>query len=327
MSNITNKWTEIRQRNTQTLCFYGNKFLKENIENFLSESNLIASDYGLTFDRLSLMFKNGRKSRVSKYSLNHFQQKFDLEQFSIVSAFQFWEGGWKDDYIIYCSVDKDRALLTFADENINLPINESKQLLLKLSSLLHSCYSVYFEIPYDVSPYFFSLGIVAGDYYKYFLLNSPDNSAEKGLRFCRWGTGLNEKVYLRGVIRDVYQLNILCKVQAYFPFDGTPLIDCVRSGKVEGTIEEITPERFLWTVPKDNIPDTTEKCEKAGFLFNQLKDVPGDILWDDPDVAEYHKGDARREANGKVIKKFLDATMNNEKPDPNDFLNIFVQKD
>jgi hypothetical protein len=57
-----------------------------------------------------------------------------------------------------------------------------------------------------------------------------------------------------------------------------------------------------------------------------LKDVPGDILWDDPDVAEYHKGDARRAENGKIIKEFLDATMNkNEIPDPNEFLKIFVK--
>jgi hypothetical protein len=157
-------------------------------------------------------------------------------------------------------------------------------------------------------------------------LNSPENTAEKGLRFCRWGgAGLPEKVYLRGVIRDVYPLNLLCKNQAYFSFEGKPFIDCVRSRKVGGTIEEITPERFLWTVPKEEIPNVTEKCDKAGFLFHHLNNVPGDILWDDPDVAEYHKGDAQRAENGKIIKKFLDATMNNEKPDPNDFLNIFAK--
>jgi hypothetical protein len=136
--------------------------------------------------------------------------------------------------------------------------------------------------------------------------------------------GIPEKVYLRGVIRDVYPMNLLCRPQAYFSFRGQPFIECVRSGMIGGTIEEITPERFLWTVPPLDIPTVTEKCDKAGFIFNQLKDVPGDMLWDDPDVAEYHKGDAQREANKKTIQKFIEAAKNtNEIPDPSELLKIF----
>ncbi|MDR2172514.1 MAG: hypothetical protein LBP59_20430 [Planctomycetaceae bacterium] len=324
MNNIKNI-QELRQRNTQTFCFYGNHFTKEKIEIFLTKSNSIASLYGLEFDRLLFTDKNTCQSQHSKYSIKKLQKKFDnLELFSIISAFRFWNGGWVDDFTTNCNIDRNYALLTFADVNGNLSINECRYLLLELAILLNSFYCIYFEIPYNVIPSCFSCGIISGEFYKYFLQNSYENTIEKYHRFCMWSTGLKEKVYLRGVIRDVYQLNILCRPQAYFLFDGAPFIDCVRHGKIEGNIEEIAPERFLWTVPKSEIPNVTEKCDKAGFIFTgDMKDVPGDILWEDPDVAEYHKKDAKRETNGKIIKKFVEATNNGESPDPYDFLKIF----
>jgi hypothetical protein len=308
------------QRNTQSLCFYGNKFTNENVEKFMSYSIQTIGAWGDIFDTLTLTPKNGFKSTDYKFSLQAFQKNFNASQFSQISAIKIWLTEWNDDYKIRINFNREFAIITFADEDINLNINEISKQLLEIASLLQSPYCVYFEVPYANIPSMFARGIVAGHYYKYFLLNSPENTAEKSSRFCRWAdTGLAEKVYLRGVIRDVYQLNLLCKAQMYFIFEGQPFIDCVRSGKVGGTIEEITPEQCLWTVPKDEIPNVTEKCDKAGFLFHHLKDVPGDILWDDPDVVEYHKGDARRAENGRIIKKFLDATMNNEKPNPNDF--------
>jgi hypothetical protein len=315
------------QRTTQSLCFYGGKFTNENVEKFISYSSQIIESLGGVFDILTLTPKNGDKSRDYKFSLQKLKEFFTPSQFSIVSAYKIWKTEWLSDYKIDCSFSKEFAIITFADEKINLNLDEVRNLLLNLARMIQSPYNIYFEVSYANIPSMFAGGIVADHYYKFFLLNSPENTAEKGLRFCRWAnTGLPEKIYLRGVIRDVYQLNLLCKAQAYFLFEGKPFIDCVQSGKVGGTIEEITPEQFLWTVPKNEIPNVTEQCDKAGFLFNQLKDVPGDILWDDPDVAEYHKGDTRRAENGKIIKKFLDATMNNEKPDPNDFLSIFAKK-
>jgi hypothetical protein len=200
-----------------------------------------------------------------------------------------------------------------------------REILLAFSDILKSPYSIGFSMPYNKSPFFYTCGIGYGNnpIYK---LGSPEQEAKD--RFSRWGRGgMSEKVYLRGVIREVYPMNLLCRPQVYFPFQGQPFLECVRSGIIGGTIEEITPERFLWTVPETDIPIVTEKCNRAGFLFNQLKDVPGDILWDDPDVAEYHKGDARREANRKIIQKFVDASKNNnEILDPSELLKIFARK-
>jgi hypothetical protein len=283
----------------------------------------ILNEYGFHFDTLYGLTST-HKSRKLKYSNKNLEKLCNDPELISISAKKNWDTGSESDYCIYLSLQKDHSIITFAEERFELSYEKMKEILWAFSDVLKSPYSIGFSMSYNKCPNFYTCGIgiryVNDPIPK---LGSPEREAKD--RFSRWGgVGMPEKVYLRGVIREVYPMNLLCHSQAFFSFHGKPFLECVRSGAIGGTIEEITSERFLWTVPESDIPVVTEKCEKAGFLFNQLKDVPGDILWDDPDVAEYHKGDVQREANGKIIRKFVEAAKNNnEIPDPYELLEIF----
>jgi hypothetical protein len=285
----------------------------------------VLNEYGFHFDTLYGLTSN--KSKKLKYSNKAIEKLCNDPNLINISAKKSWDTGWESDYCIYLSLQKNASVITFAEEKFELSYEKMKEILLTFSDILKSPYSIGFFMPYNKSPDFYTCGIGCSNANDPILkLGTPEYEAK--LRFSRWGSvGMPEKVYLRGVIREVYPMNLLCRPQAFFSFHGKPFFECVRSGMIGGTIEEITPERFLWTVSESAIPSVTEQCDKAGFLFNQLKDVPGNTLWDDPDVAEYHKGDVQREANGKIIQKFVEAAKNNsEIPDPSELYKIFEQK-
>jgi hypothetical protein len=112
------------QRTTQSLCFYGNKFTNKNVEKFMSHSIQMIGALGKIFDTLTLTPKNGFKSTDYKFSLQTLQKNFNASQCSEVSATETWLTEWNGDYKIMINFNREFAIITFADENINLNISK-----------------------------------------------------------------------------------------------------------------------------------------------------------------------------------------------------------
>jgi hypothetical protein len=277
-----------KNRITQSVCCYGCFNTKERTLALFQKAESILSNYGFQFDILYAIKKTSLKSKKNTYSYKKIEKLTEDDGYfnhkGCISAPKKWNTGWEIDYTIFLSVSRNHSIITFAEEGFTLNETDMRKIILEFSEILKSPYSIGFSMPYNKSPFFYTCGI-GYENNPIYKLGSPEQEAQD--RFSRWGrVGMPEKVYLRGVIREVYPINLLCRPQVFFPFRGKPFLECVRSGVIGGTIEEITSERFLWIVPESDIPIVTEKCEKAGFLFNQLKDVPGDVLWDDPSL--YH---------------------------------------
>ena len=199
--------------------------------------------------------------------------------------------------MIYADIDAEVAIVSFAEVERVLSDELMRKIILTLSELLSAPYSIGFCLPYNQGPLFYVHGIGYGR-------PTPKTASEREIqdRFCRWGhTGIPEKVYLRGVIREVYKMNLLCESQANFKFSGKTFFECVLAGEVEGTIERIAPNRVLWTVSDSDIPKATEKCEKAGFLFDQIDTLPP-LENPDPEFVKFLNERKERQKESKLAK-------------------------
>ena len=87
----------------------------------------------------------------------------------------------------------------------------------------------------------------------------------EGDRMAAWGmTGRDERVYDKGLLRDVYPWSFLTASQFAAPIDGVPLWKWIEQDARRGTISEFMPGTMLWEVPDDRIADVRFALAHAG---------------------------------------------------------------
>jgi hypothetical protein len=132
-------------------------------------------------------------------------------------------------------------------------------------TILEPGYGIGFLLPQILGPISYVHGFTAGpaDYV------AVGEEYEEEVRICRWpDVGLENEVYRHGIIRDVYPLNYLNKSQLERPVNGIPLQAWIEQEARRGSIEKFSDGLWLWTVPRDEIPEIRRILKASDAVFN-----------------------------------------------------------
>ena len=273
------KTTANNERMSLSICCYGGEYCKDVLLCLANYSQRLLASLQLDFDIIYSTKDMSIKSKKNKFSIRKLEDICNDEGYftsrACIGMKKDAGTGWESDYSIYLAASKNHTIISFAEDGLELGKDVIKDIICKYSFILNSPYCIGYFMPYSKGPYFYSCAIQ---------YNNSNHTVPRALqrkdvtaqdRFSRWGgVGLPHKVYLRGVVRDIYPYNLLNPAQVNFSFDGKTLLEQVCSKNIPGVIEEISPKRFLWTIKdEEDILQVTQVCENAGFIFDNINNL------------------------------------------------------
>lgn len=96
---------------------------------------------------------------------------------------------------------------------------------------------------------------------------------EEHIRICRWGdVAMPKKVYLRGLVRDVFQHNYLTDAHLSRLVEGAPLNDWI-SHSHSGTLSALGEGVHLWVLEPTEIGSVRRVLCESGIIFDWRKQV------------------------------------------------------
>ena len=98
---------------------------------------------------------------------------------------------------------------------------------------------------------------------------------EERLVISRWGDAMDERLWRKGILRDVYPWNFLTRPQLSTRVGAEPLRRRVRQDARRGTLKEISGPIVLWEVRQTEIPQVRMRCTRqrsyliGGYICNE----------------------------------------------------------
>lgn len=125
-------------------------------------------------------------------------------------------------------------------------------------------YGIGYDRPRYLGPQYYAIGLNYG-------LRPTGPDRDEAWRIDAWGkTGLRENVYRKGLLRDVYEWNLLTAYQLSAPIAGRSLAEWLRSAAGRGQLVPMPRDAVLWQLDQGEIPGVREELARAGLLFNPL---------------------------------------------------------
>lgn len=91
---------------------------------------------------------------------------------------------------------------------------------------------------------------------------------EEEVNVSRWSNvGMSERIYDRGLLRDVYPWNFLTAPALERDIGGRPLRAWITADAARGTLEPFAGDSWLWSVPDDAIPRVRGELLAADAIF------------------------------------------------------------
>lgn len=148
-----------------------------------------------------------------------------------------------------------------------------------IADLLKPDYGIGYRREYRFGPGFYAWGIPqVPDSVPLF---DPEREKEDEL-ISKWGQiGLDEKVYLRGLLRDVYPWNFVTQPQLTAKVGRLTLQQWIQKTPERGQLSPLTDEMMLWSVEAQHIPTLRQQLWEAGVIFDYTK-----FLDDDEEISE-----------------------------------------
>lgn len=134
---------------------------------------------------------------------------------------------------------------------------------------LHPAYGVGYRRERAKGPPFYAIGLSMG-------LQHSGPEYEEGLSICRWGdTGMEERVWREGILRDVYPWNFLTQVQLRKRIGRMSLKRWIGEGQRRGKLSKFEGDMYLWELKPGEIRSVRPVLREAGLIFdyrNYLED-------------------------------------------------------
>jgi len=135
--------------------------------------------------------------------------------------------------------------------------------------VLDPSYAIGFEMPKKQGPGYYAGGL------RYYRSDdemknlSPERKREDE-RTGAWGSiGRSLRVYLEGLLRDVYPWNLLNDTQIANTIDGLSLRDWIHNGADRGQVVHLTDKLWCWTIEAKNIAQARAALSRAGLIFDR----------------------------------------------------------
>jgi hypothetical protein len=135
----------------------------------------------------------------------------------------------------------------------------------------------YLKPPYGIGyqrdqkhgPVFYALGINFS-YGPTDEFSGPEYDA--AVRVSHWTDAMDERVYMQGILRDIYPYNFLTEPQLTRNVGVKPLNDWISTDSSRGELSHFEGDVWLWSVPDEQIPTLRDELRQHGMIFGLKPD-------------------------------------------------------
>jgi hypothetical protein len=137
----------------------------------------------------------------------------------------------------------------------------------RLVSELKPSYGIGYKKKHQLGPEFYAGGICYGGQH---ISSGADYEEAKSIsRWC--DLGMVKRVYVEGLLRDVYPWNFLTQSHLAKTVDGTPLWHWIQRDRSRGSLNSVGEGVCLWEVSDTEIPKVRTVLSNADVIFNWRK--------------------------------------------------------
>ena len=174
---------------------------------------------------------------------------------------------------IYYSGEKDFTLLviSFASRTVSLNSADLLTIASEACALTRPSYGIAYERPLHRGPVHYAMCISRKRLEEFYRQTEADR--EESMRISRWSQADEDKLYLRGSIRDVYPRSFLNPSHLNFPIENATFAEWVRRDPHNGTLSPFTEALTLWEVSDEEIPRLQHVLFDAGMVYDYERDT------------------------------------------------------
>jgi hypothetical protein len=180
-----------------------------------------------------------------------------------------------DDYLVSVIYSAKYSNVSLAARSSLAPLSQSAMLPIarQIAHFMKPQYGIGYTRSHRKGPMMYAVGICQGlgpDGYGVGLIGAEREEADS---ISWWGDGMSERVWEKGILRDVYPWCFLTEPQLRKSVNGVPLEDWVRRGKRRGTLNSLCEGVSLWEVDESDIPIVRALLRDEDVLFDWRKHV------------------------------------------------------
>lgn len=249
-----------------TLAFYGVSSTEQAVMGFYHTIVNWFTELGHPPDKLAVRGTgySGRpatfKRMNTRLEKNGFAQVESVTLFSMLPEGKhplsdYWLTAWyvRNLKHIYAVVVARSSLANIENQSLR-PIAQ------QLIQCLEPDYGISYTMEHRFQPDAYAIGLSPGD---------EDGNYEEQVNISRWGNiGMQEHVYRKGIIRNVYEWNFLTAAQLTATVSDVSLEEWIRQDAKRGRLSEINHGVTLWQVNPDEILTLRTALKQAGRIFN-----------------------------------------------------------
>lgn len=149
-------------------------------------------------------------------------------------------------------------------ERFHLASKEGRNLAATLVDTLSPEYGIAYSRPLRNGPTLFALGVNAGG-----PIVARGEEYERRVHVSAWGsTGIIDRVYRQGLLRDVYSWNFLTEPQLRRNVVGSSLEKWICENPIRGRLNSFANNVCLWEVEEPRLSHVRDCLQNAGAIFH-----------------------------------------------------------
>ncbi len=168
------------------------------------------------------------------------------------------------DWCVSVDIDHGRSLCVVGARSSIAPIPGGAMASIARTLIrdFDPVYGIGFRREMEFGPTFYAMGGNVG-------WNLWGEERQKAERIQRWWTdGIEQRIYLKGVLRDVYPWNLLTHLQLGRQVEGVPLKQWIADDHSRGTLSSFEGSTWLWEVSNGMRPRVRVAMASEGALFD-----------------------------------------------------------
>jgi hypothetical protein len=132
-------------------------------------------------------------------------------------------------------------------------------------------YGISYTRKHRLGPLMYAIGICQGLGSGGYGVDLTESEREEAESISRWGDGMMERVWQKGILRDVYLWNFLTHPHLVKPVGGVPFKMWIQQDVRRGTVNTLCDGISLWQVDEANLPSVRQSLHQASLIFDWKK--------------------------------------------------------
>ncbi len=202
-----------------------------------------------TFDRFDRQLKRSGFDEVGGFNL------YRLVPGGDIPGYHWYVNATVDEEDSYCIMGARSSIAP-------LPGDSFLTIARSMIRILRPVYGIGYRRKMDLGPVFYGIGGCVG-------LNPWGAEKPLGERIDKWRElGIEQRLYEKGFLRDVYPWNFLTSIQLSRPVEGVALLEWIQQGTKRGLLSLLEGDMWLWEVGETQLPHVRTVMENAGMIFD-----------------------------------------------------------